>query len=130
MSSKKPPCIRNLPSFKKGCPEKGWDGNEGCQCWVELSVPKKSNPLEKEIKKHCIDIWMFILQLESVGLLEGNQIAIETFRNGMTFASEDGKVYPRANPASIELLKIFENMKKQISLTTDVTPKKLIDNEN
>jgi hypothetical protein len=130
MSKKKPPCIRNLSSFKKGCPQTLWDGEEGCPCWIEMTFPKKDNPKETEILKHCVDIWMFIMQRDALGLLEGNQAAIESFRNGMTFAAGDGKTYPRANPASVELLKIFEQMKNQIVIPTDITNKKMIDNES
>jgi hypothetical protein len=127
MSKKKPPCIRNLSSFKKGCPQITWNGEEGCSCWIEMSFPKKDNPKETEIIKNCVDIWMFVMQRDALGLLEGNQAAIESFRNGMTFAAEDGKTYPRANPASVELLKIFEQMKSQVVIPSNVSDKKLID---
>ncbi len=122
-----PPCIRNLSKFKKGCPEKSWDGKEGCTCWIEMTIPNEENPLKRDIGKHCIDMWMFILKRASLSLLEGNQIAIESFRNGMIFQTENGKSFPRANPASIELLKIFEQMKNQVVIPNDANDKKLID---
>ena len=106
----KPPCIRNLPRFKKGCPQKIWDGEEGCPCWIEMSVAKRENPKEKEIKKDCLDMWHFSFQWAMLGLLEGNQQATESFRNGMVETRDDGKDYPKPDIAVIKLFQMFENM--------------------
>lgn len=78
----KPPCIRNLDKFKKkGCPEKRWDGGDGCPCWIELAVASKGNPQQKEIKKQCIDLWMYEFTWATLGTMEGVQIATEGNRN-------------------------------------------------
>ena len=76
------PCIRSLPEFKKsGCPQKEWDGKEGCPAWKERIISKKGNPQEKETKKQCIDLWMFDFAWSSLGTMEGVQIATEANRN-------------------------------------------------
>jgi len=79
---KKPPCIRNIDKFKKtGCPQKSWDGEEGCTAWVELSVATKGNPLQHEVKKQCIDLWSFEFAYAGLGTMEGIQAATEGGRN-------------------------------------------------
>jgi len=79
---KKPPCIRGLKRFeKKGCPQKIWDGEEGCPAWIELTVSQKGNPLQKEIKRQCLDLWMFDFSWASMGQMEGMQQATESNRN-------------------------------------------------
>lgn len=76
------PCIRSLPEFKKsGCPQKEWDGKEGCPAWKELILSTKGNPQQKEAKKQCIDLWMFEFTWASLGTMEGVQIATEANRN-------------------------------------------------
>lgn len=93
-----PPCIRNLYCFRKtGCPEKLWNGATGCTAWAELTVPNESNPIQKDIVKGCIDIINFQFQYAQLGLLEGNQRATESFRNGMT-EERGGKTVPKINP--------------------------------
>jgi len=78
----KPPCIRALPQFKKsGCPERPWDGQQGCTAWKEMSVASKGNPKQREIKKQCIDLWQFEFAWATLGSLEGVQIATEGNRN-------------------------------------------------
>ena len=76
-----PPCIRNLKEFKKGCPQRKWDGESGCPAWIEMPVATKGNPQHKEIKGQCIDIWMWEFQWAALGSLEGNQQATEGNRN-------------------------------------------------
>src|SRR4030042_2804553 len=78
---KKPPCIRNLTEFKKGCPQKTWDGESGCTAWVEMSIATRGNPQQREIKKQCIDMWNFEFTWASLGVMEGVQIATEGDRN-------------------------------------------------
>lgn len=98
--TKKPPCIRGLRNFKRGCPGKPWNGEEGCPAWVELLVTPKDEPAKPKDKiGHCIDHWMVELKLKELGLLEGNQIAIESFRNNMSI---DG--YPKPDPAVLRLV--------------------------
>jgi hypothetical protein len=111
-NNKKRPCIRNMAAFKKGCPEKCWDGREGCPAWTEITLPKPDNPAEKEIIKNCLDIFMFRMQWDSLGLLEGNQRAVETFRNGMTVSTTDGRTVPKPDPALQQLVLLLKDMKR------------------
>ena len=77
-----PPCIRGLKRFeKRGCPKKKWDGKEGCPAWIELVVSSMGNPLKKEIKKQCLDLWLWEFQWSGLGQLEGVQKATESNRN-------------------------------------------------
>jgi hypothetical protein len=93
---KKPPCIRGLPQFKKGCPGRGWDGESGCPAWIEINLPTKGG--ERVDIKECVDLFHARLQLSTNQLLEGNQQAIESFRNNMTEIGVDGVAMPKVNP--------------------------------
>lgn len=128
MLSKKP-CIRDLKMFRKsGCPEKEWDGKEGCPAWKQLIISSRENPQKKEVKSQCIDLWMFELQWASLGVMEGNQQATESFRNGMIYMSQDGKLYPKSDPALVALLQMaYENKEEQKKLQSEET--KLIKDE-
>lgn len=85
---KRPPCIRGLKQFEKtGCPQRSWDGQDGCPAWIELSVAQKGNPLQKEIKKQCLDLWLFEFQWASLGQREGMQQATEENRNMTALSS-------------------------------------------
>ena len=110
-----PPCIRNLERFKKtGCPQKSWNGKEGCPAWIELLVTPKGEPLKPKDKiGRCIDHWNFEFQLTALGLIEGNQHAMESFRNGMIETREDGKDYPKPDSASLALFELFTQMQNQ-----------------
>lgn len=109
----KMPCIRNLKMFSRsGCPQKEWNGSEGCPAWKKIIVATKENPLKKEIKEQCIDLWQFELQWSSLGILEGNQQAVESFRNGMIYSGTDGKTYPKSDPALVALLQMAHDSKK------------------
>ena len=108
------PCIRNLDRFKrKGCPEKSWDGQEGCPCWIERVAITRGG--EKSVIKQCVDLWMFKLHWDMCGLLEGNQQAVEGFRNAMCEPDPDdpfssNKAHPKSDPAVVELLQLFERL--------------------
>ncbi len=106
------PCIRNLDRFKKtGCPEKYWDGNSGCPAWKEYTIPGEDGQ-KPQVIKDCIDVLSEHWQFEALKLLEGNQRATESFRNGMCETGRDGKVYPKPDPATLALttvLKDFSN---------------------
>ena len=83
-----PPCIRGLKRFeKKGCPQKKWDGKEGCPAWIELSVSAIGNPLQKEIRKQCLDLWIWEFQWAGMGQREGMQQATESNRNMLALQS-------------------------------------------
>ncbi len=52
----KRPCIRGLKEFQKsGCPEKHWDGKEGCPAWKEYTIPGGEGK-PPVIMKDCIDM--------------------------------------------------------------------------
>ena len=104
-----PPCIRGLDRFKKtGCPEHEWDGLTGCPAWRRMSVPRRDNPMVKNDEAKCLDQWQFDFAWASLGLLEGNQAATESFRNNMTTA--DG---PRPDPAMLAMLKVVVDQEKR-----------------
>jgi|FLOH01.1.fsa_nt_gi hypothetical protein len=99
------PCIRGLSVFKKGCPEKYWDGSGGCPAWKEYTIPSEGG--KPIIIKDCIDVLKEHWQFESLKLLEGNQKATESFRNGMC-EEVDGRVYPKMDRAIISLMSIIQ----------------------
>jgi len=102
----KPPCIRNLARFSDGCPKMGWDGEEGCPAWVELTY-KADDPSKPDvIVKACMDLVIFDLKFKSLKLLEGNQLATEGLRNGLC-ESVNGKVEPKPDPAITHLLHLM-----------------------
>ena len=106
MKKTKPPCIRGLAAFKKGCPER--DGEGGCPAWVELLVTPRGEPLKPKDKiGRCIDRWQHEFQLTMLSLLEGNQQAVESFRNNMT---TDGG--PRPDPAVVHLVQLLEDRQR------------------
>lgn len=94
----KKPCIRNLDCFKKtGCPEKPWDGKEGCPAWKELIVSTRANPLEKEVRKQCMDEWLFEFAWAGLGISEGQQRVSEEIRNGLVSKADTGELIPKMN---------------------------------
>ena len=102
---KNPPCIRNLDRFKKtGCPQCLWDGVAGCPAWVEMITADPDNPAKQRTEKKCIDLWTFQFTWAQLGLLEGNQQAIESFRNGMVYQAADGSTQPKPDPALVQLV--------------------------
>jgi len=117
MAKNSPPCTRGLPQFKKGCPERSWDGESGCPYWKEMSVPTRENPQQQIPKKQCIDLWMFEFSWALLGLLEGNQEAVERFRNAMCVSNptdplNDNKASPKPDPAMVRLVQLLEEEKK------------------
>lgn len=97
---KNPPCIRGI---MKRCPQAPWNGADGCPAWVEMTVATKGDPLKKEVRKQCIDLWQHDFSLAALGLLEGNQRATESFRNNMTVEGQ-----PKPDPALLKLVKILD----------------------
>jgi hypothetical protein len=102
------PCIRGLKEFRKGCPEKHWDGNSGCPAWKEYTVPQEGG--KPILIKDCIDCLSEHWQFEAVKLLEGNQQATESFRNGMCQTGPDGKTYPKPNFNPAVLVSMFKEL--------------------
>jgi hypothetical protein len=104
----KPPCIRNLKAFKDGCPGCSWDGEEGCLAWVEMPYDNEDPSKPPVIVKACIDLVSFDIQLKMLRLLEGNQQATESLRNGLC-ETVDGKIVPKPDPAATHLIMLLTN---------------------
>jgi len=123
-----PPCIRNLERFRKsGCPQKVWDGKEGCPAWKELLVTPRNEPLKPKDKiGRCIDEWNLELQLTALGLMEGNQQATESFRNGMVEEGKDGKIYPKPDRGIVALLSLFQKLQERQEIISEHEFKKVI----
>lgn len=123
---KNPPCIRNLEPFKKsGCPQKKWDGEEGCPMWKELTTTTRQDPVP-QLRKMCIDVWMFDLKITELGLLEGNQQATESFRNGMLDTSDPSNLKPKPDNAMIALVNfLYEERNKRELIANHEARKKL-----
>lgn len=123
------PCIRNLDPFrKKGCPQKSWKGNEGCPCWIQETVPTKGG--QKENIGQCIDLWMFKMTWDQCGLLEGNQQATESFRNGMIQTDEKGQTHPKSDPAIVVLLGLLKNLQNKQEIIIQHEIQKAIGSKN
>jgi hypothetical protein len=129
MAKKRPPCIRNLKCFEDtGCPQQGWDGEDGCTAWIEMTVASKENPLKPESRKMCIDMWQFDFSYSILGALEGNQQAIESFRNGMVDVDpRDNKVKPKPDPAMINLVNMVYNQIQKQRIISEHEEKKLLE---
>jgi len=117
--SKKPvrPCIRGLECFRKtGCPQSYWTPAtpEGCPAWKEYTVPTDGG--KPIMIKDCIDMLSEHWQFEALKLLEGNQQATESFRNGMCEVSPDGKVVPKSPFATVALLNVFNGLNSNTKL--------------
>lgn len=74
------PCIRGLREFKRGCPR-----SDECPCWKVSFVVEHG---ERVNKGQCIDLWRFDHERAILALLEGNQQAIESFRNNTYNSAE------------------------------------------
>jgi hypothetical protein len=127
MAKTRPPCIRNLKCFEEsGCPQREWDGEEGCTAWVEMMVGKKETPNVPEMKKQCIDRWQFDFSVSTLGVLEGNQQAIESFRNGMLNVDQEGTVHPKPDPAVLTLIQMVHDQIKKQNIIKDYEERKMI----
>jgi hypothetical protein len=85
----KHPCIRNLEPFKEtGCPR-----NDDCPCWITDFYIKDG---KKVTTSQCLDLWRYVHEREMLRLLEGNQAATESMRNGLCEQDEEGKTVPKA----------------------------------
>ena len=67
------PCIRNLPKFKKGCPE-----NSECPAWITTL-----GALRPKVINKCADLVMVDLLWDLNCNTIGVQGATESFRNNM-----------------------------------------------
>lgn len=104
-------CIRRLPAFKKiGCPEHRGPG--GCPAWIERQWPTEENPLVTEVKRQCLDLWMFDIGIAQIYVQEGARESTDQFRKVMTEEVEkNGKkiVRPRPDPAILEIIQVIES---------------------
>lgn len=110
MSIKRPPCIRDLFRFrKKGCPQKSWDGDDGCECWLKQAYDNEDPTKPPIIVEACMDKILFDIEMKKLRLLEGNQQATEKLRNGLC-ESVGGKTIPKADPAVESLVCALTNL--------------------
>ena len=126
--SPKPPCIRGLKEFKRGCPQEKWNSftGRGCPAWITRTVPTRSNPSEGETISQCLDLWLLTVNWDANKLLEGTNQAIESFRNNMTETTEFGD-YPKASRGLRYLINfIEEEMKTRQIIYAHETRKKLV----
>ena len=131
MSKHNPPCIRGLKKFEKtGCPQRCWDGEEGCPAWVEQPVGTEDDPLKVETRKKCVDLWNFDLLWSILKRTEGNQQAIESFRNGMVQMDSSGTVHPKPDPAMLTLVKTVQDQIKKNEIIHEHETKKLIEDKD
>lgn len=114
----KPPCIRGLAAFKKGCPQHAWNGEDGCPAWIERDMDKKGGS-EKIKVAECLDMFMARLAWGTNALLEGNQQSIESFRNGMV-TTINGVAHPKPDPALAKIaLAVFDFSNPALALICD-----------
>jgi len=113
------PCIKNLPQYKKGCPRRIWSETDkkGCPCWIEFDMKTVGGQKTIHIAE-CIELYKVRLLYANNCLLEGNQQAIESFRNGMVVLDNNGKPQPKNAPATVALFNLLENMR----LMSEQTP--------
>ena len=104
----KMPCIRGLKQFSKGCPQRAWNGTDGCPAWIEIDMSTKGGQEKIKIRE-CLDIYMSRLMFYNNVLLEGNQQGIESFRNGMIYKDEQGNAVPKPTNVDIVLLNMLTN---------------------
>lgn len=112
-------CIKGLPDFKNGCPEKHGVYPDGCPAWKEYTV-SQDNHNGPVVIRDCVDVLKERWQFEALKLLEGNQRATESFRNGMCETAKDGQVYPKVDRAVLELV-LFLQRAKEDQLLIDST---------
>jgi hypothetical protein len=110
--SKKPPCIRGLAAFRKGCPQHSWNGATGCPAWVETTQDSKGGA-EKIRIAECIDLYRTRLAYHANVLLEGNQQGIESFRNGM-LTMAGGKAFPKPDPAVAKMALALDRLAQKL----------------
>ncbi|BBO74384.1 hypothetical protein DSCW_18010 [Desulfosarcina widdelii] len=111
---RKPPCIRGLKEFKKGCPQRSWNGEDGCPAWVEADLKAKDGGNVRVAE--CLDLYRARLHWHTNALLLGNQQATESFRNNMTETDHNGNGRPKPDPAVMALIGVLDDMQKSRKL--------------
>lgn len=84
------PCIRNLPKFKKGCPE-----NSSCKAWITTL-----GSLRPKVINKCADLVVVDLLWDLNVNMIGNQHAVESFRNNI---HESAQVLMEVVNASVQM---------------------------
>ncbi len=131
MAKKRPPCIRNLKCFEEtGCPQCEWDGEEGCTAWKEMTVGTAESQGKPVTKKMCVDMWQFDFSYSILGALEGNQQAIESFRNGMVQMDSQGTTQPKPDPGVLILLNMVQEQIKKNEIIHEHEKKKLLEEDH
>ena len=98
----KRPCVQGLKCFEKsGCPEAGFDATtgKGCPAWREYIIGTKPPTNIKECSFLLQEHWQF----ESLKLLEGNQCATESLRNGLC-ETVGGKTVPKVDRGMLYMI--------------------------
>lgn len=103
----KPPCIRDIYKFRKtGCPQQMWDGEAGCTAWLEMTYVNDDASKGPIIVKACLDMVTLDINLKMLRLLEGNQHAVESLRNGLC-EDVNGRTEPKADPGVVHLMQLL-----------------------
>lgn len=120
------PCRYSTKKFQpKGCPEKSWDRvtGEGCPYWKEYNIPTENG--KPVIVRDCIDCLSELWAFKALGLLEGNQVATESFRNGMCETGPDNKVYPKASLGFAAMVNTVQRAVEDVQLLAAHSPKQI-----
>jgi hypothetical protein len=108
----RPPCIRGLKQFRGGCPQRSWNGHDGCPAWIDRDIPDRDNPPKVIAANMCVDIYLSRLQWDTNAFLQGIQASIESFRNNMTEVDEEGKKHPKTSRGMGYLIGLIEEEMK------------------
>jgi len=129
---KNPPCIRGLKEFKKGCPQVAFNPitGHGCPAWITKTMPSKKDPDERETISQCLDLWMLVVNWDANVLLEGNQQAIETFRNGSIETDEMGRRLPKTPQGLRDLVAILREEQYRRQIVTEHETQKRLSNDS
>lgn len=127
----RPPCTRGLLFFKGGCPERPYNVSDGtgCPLWIEKEVPTLENPQVTKMVKQCLDKWIWLFQWSALGMLEGNQVATESFRNCMAEPdplNPQSAGRPKADRAMLKLIEMLEEEKENRRVIIEHETKKLL----
>ena len=72
-------------------------------------------------------MWQFDLSFSTLGALEGNQQALESFRNGMVMVDPEGVTHPKPDPGVLQLLNMVHGQIQKQNIIREHEDKKLLD---